>query len=68
MIEPGHRGFARFRPSAPPGRAGRRSMTTGMPERARRRDLAVGRLAAAVLGDDDLDAMLRQQRALVVLA
>ena len=38
------------------------------PERARRGDLAVGRAAAAVLGDDDVDAMLGHQRALVGLA
>ncbi len=31
-------------------------------KRARCRDLAVGRAAAAVLGDDGLDAVLRQQR------
>ena len=30
-------------------------------ERARRRELAVGRIAAAVLGDDDLDLTLAQQ-------
>ena len=34
-------------------------------ERARRRDLAVGRRAAAVLRDHDLDAMLLEQRAIV---
>ena len=36
-------------------------------ERARRRDLAVGRGAAAVLAHHDLDAMLRQQGTLVGL-
>ena len=40
------------------GSAGRRSMITGEAERARRRDLAVGRGAAAVLRDHDLDAVL----------
>jgi hypothetical protein len=34
-------------------------------ERSRRGNLAFGRFAAAVLGDDDFDAMLLQQRALV---
>ena len=37
-------------------------------KRSRRGDLAVGGLAAAVLGDDDFDTVLLQQRALVVLA
>ena len=43
-------------------------MMTGDAERARRGDLAVGRGAAAVLGDDDVDAVLGQQRAIVGLA
>ena len=37
-------------------------------QRARRSDLAVGCIAAAVLGDDAFDAMLFQQRAFVGLA
>ena len=35
------------------------------PERARRGDLAIGRGAAAVLGDDDIDGVLPQQLALI---
>ena len=42
-------------------------MITGRPQRPRRRDLAVGRIAAAVLGDDDLYAVLLEQRAVVGL-
>ena len=56
---------APFRPPARRAGSGRRSMTTVDAERPRRGDLAVGRLAAAVLGNDDFDAMLLQQRAFV---
>ncbi len=37
-------------------------------ERARRRDLAIGGAAAAVLGQHDVDAVLGEQRAVVLLA
>ena len=64
MIEPGHRVLDRL---------DRRHLRQHRPaqhdhrqaERARRRDLAVGRRAAAVLRDDDLDPMLLEQRAIV---
>ena len=55
---------------------GRRHVRQGRPadhdhldaKRPRRGDLAIGRLAAAVLGDDDIDAMVLEQRAFVRLA
>ena len=50
-----------------PGSAGRREQEHLDAERARRSDLAIGGAAAAVLGDDRVDAMLFQQRSLVGL-
>ncbi len=67
MIEPGDRivdGLDR-------GRFGRRRPAQHDDvdaERARRGDLAVGRAAAAVLGDDDIDRVRRHQRAIVGFA
>jgi len=77
MIEPRHgivHGFDRRPLPTLPGLRGRvgrgrrpAEQDHRQPERARRRDLAVGRRAAAVFGDDDVDAMLFEQGAFVGL-
>ena len=67
MIEPGDRLFDRLdRGSIGRGRPAQHDNVDA--ERARRGDLAVGRGAAAVLGDDHIDAMLGQQRTIVGFA
>ena len=49
------------------GKRRARQHDDGKPKRARRRDLAVGRVPTAILGDHDLDAMLLEQRAILGL-
>ena len=57
MIEPGDRVIDRLdRGRIRRGRAAQQNHLDA--ERARRRDLAVGGVAAAVLGDDDFDLVL----------
>ena len=57
MIEPGH-GILHGVDRRHVGQGGPAQHDDVDAERARRRDLAVGRVAAAVLGDDDFDAVL----------
>jgi len=67
MIKPGDRGVHRF----DRGRIGKRRPAQHDhldSERARRRDLAIARGAAAVLGDDGIDSMQAHKRAVIRLA
>ena len=54
----------RFRRSRRRCGGGRRTSTTSMPSVARRRDLGIGRVAAAVLGEHGVDPVFEEQRAL----
>ena len=66
MIDQFERCLDSRRPSRHPAGCGRRDHDHLDAERARRGDLAVGRVAAAVLGDDDVDAMCFASRVALV--